>query len=28
MQQKAVDLVPAEKKGDYQTTLDKMKKGE
>lgn len=28
MQQKAVNLVPAEKKGDYQATLDKMKKGE
>lgn len=27
MQQKAVDLVPADKKGDYQATLDKMKKG-
>jgi thioredoxin-related protein len=27
VQQKAVDLVPAEKKGDYQATLDKMKKG-
>lgn len=27
MQQKAVDLVPADKKGEYQATLDKMKKG-
>lgn len=28
MQQKAVDLLPADEKGDYQTTLDKMKKGQ
>lgn len=28
MQQKAVDLVSADEKGTYQTTLDKMKKGE
>lgn len=28
MQQKAVNLVPTDKKGDYQATLDKMKKGE
>jgi thioredoxin-related protein len=28
MQQKAVDLVPAESKAQYQGTLDKMKKGE
>lgn len=28
MQQKAVDLVPAGEKAEYQTTLDKMKKGE
>lgn len=28
MQQKAVNLVPGEKKAEYQTTLDKMKKGE
>lgn len=28
MQQKAVNLVPAEQKGGYQATLDKMKKGE
>lgn len=27
MQQKAVDLVPADKKGEFQATLDKMKKG-